>query len=105
MKKNLSKIINELNKQISSTYPDFKGLYLYGSRAKGTYTKDSDIDVVAVFDEINREKDFELSGIICDLMYKYNIYIDLHSYTPDKLKNNPVYYNEVVNKGLFYGAA
>ena len=38
-------------------------------------------------------------------MYKYDVYIDLHSYTSENLQKNPFYYNEVVNKGLFYAAA
>jgi len=102
---NITEIINELNTLIKAKYSDFKGLYLYGSRVRGDFREDSDIDVVAVFDELDRAKDFELSGIICDLMYKYDVYIDLHSYTPDTLDRNPFYYNEVVNKGLYYEAA
>lgn len=101
----ISEIIQELNRRIKKEFSDFKGLYLYGSRAQGCFNKNSDIDVVAVFDCIDREKDFELSGIIADIMYKYDACIDLHSYTPDMLGKNPFYYNEVVNKGQFYEAA
>ncbi|MEW5820780.1 MAG: nucleotidyltransferase domain-containing protein [Cyanobacteriota bacterium] len=99
---NISEIIKELNKLINESYGDFKGSYLYGSRAKGNAKEDSDLDVVALFDNINKEKDFELSGIVCDLMYKYDIFIDLQVYTLEKLEKNPIYYNEVVNKGIFY---
>lgn len=98
----ISKIINELNKLITLKYSDFKGSYLYGSRAKGNAKEDSDIDIVALFDEINRDKDLEICGLINDLDYKYNVFIDLQTYTLDKLKRNPVYYDEVINKGVFY---
>lgn len=104
-KRKINKIIQELNKLIKEQFPDFKGLYLYGSQVKGNFHKDSDIDVVAIFDEINWDKNFELAGITCELMYKYDVYVDLHSYTLEKLERNPVYYNEVVNKGIYYATA
>ncbi len=103
--KRILKIINELNKLIREQFGDFKGLYLYGSQVKGNRHKDSDIDLVAVFDEVSREKTFEIAGILCDLEYKYDIYIDLHEYTEKDLQRNPYYYNEVVNKGIYYEAA
>jgi predicted nucleotidyltransferase len=99
---NVSEIIKELNRLINEKYSDFKGSYLYGSRAKENAKENSDIDVVALFDNIDKDKDFELSGIVCNLMYKYNVYVDLQAYTPEKLARNPIYYNEVVNKGIFY---
>ena len=67
------KIIKELNNLIKAQFPDLKGLYLYGSQIKGTSHKDSDIDVIAIFDEVSREKTFEISGILCDLEYKYDV--------------------------------
>lgn len=104
-KRKIEKIIQELNKLIKQQFPDFKGLYLYGSQAKGNSNKDSDIDIVAIFDEVSRAKVFEIAGILCDLEYKYDIYIDLHEYTEKELQRNPYYYNEVVNKGIYYDAA
>lgn len=101
----VSTIINELNRLIKEKFSDFKGSYLYGSRARGDFIEGSDIDVVALFENIDNDKDFELSGIICDLVYKYDIYIDLQAYTPEKLERNPIYYNEVVSKGIFYAPA
>ena len=98
----VSEIIKELNNLISEKYKDFKGSYLYGSRTREDFQKNSDLDIVALFDEINNDKDFELSGIICDLMYKHGVFIDLQTYTPEKLERNPIYYNEVVCKGVFY---
>jgi predicted nucleotidyltransferase len=104
-KRKIIKVIKELNKLIKEQYPDLKGLYLYGSQVKGTAHKDSDIDVVAIFDEVSYEKSFEIGGILSDLMYKYDIYIDFHSYTPETIQRNPYYYNEVVNNGIYYEAA
>lgn len=104
-KKKINKIIHELSKLIKEQFPDLKGLYLYGSQAKGGSHKDSDIDLVAIFDEVSREKTFEIAGLLCDLEYKYDVYIDLHPYTSETIQRNPYYYNEVVNKGIYYDAA
>jgi uncharacterized protein len=104
-KRKINKIIQELKQLIKEQFPDLKGLYLYGSQVTGGSHKDSDIDVVAIFDEVSEEKKFEIGGIICDLMYKYDVYIDLHSYTSETIQRNPYYYNEVVNKGIYYEAA
>ncbi len=103
--KKIIKIINELNKLIKEQFPDLKGMYLYGSQVSGKPTKDSDIDIIAIFDKVSRDKTFEIGGILCDLEYKYDVYIDLHEYTITELRKNPYYYNEVVNKGVYYAAA
>jgi len=103
LKKKVSKIVKELSELIKIRFPDYKGLYVYGSQVKGDSHKDSDIDIVALFDTTCWQKTYELSEIICDLIYKYDIYIDVHPYTIQDLEKNPVYHNEVVNKGIFYG--
>lgn len=97
------KIIQELNTRIANNFQDFKGSYLYGSRAKGNYKDDSDIDIVALFDEVNREKELKLYGFVGEIQYKYNVFIELHNYTLERLKKNPIFYDQVVNKGIFYG--
>lgn len=102
---NVSEIIQELNKLIKEKYSDFKGSYLYGSRARGDFREDSDIDIVALFDAFDRDKELEIYGIVCDLDYKYDVYISLHPYTREELERNYVFHNEVVNKGIFYAPA
>jgi len=99
---NISEIIKELNSLIKEKYSDFKGSYLYGSRAKGNFKEDSDIDIVTLFDEVDRAKDLDICGIIGELEYKYNILIDFQVFTPEKLKLNPFYFDEVTKKGIFY---
>ena len=99
----ISEVINKLNDQISNRYSDFKGSYLYGSYAKGTNKKDSDIDIVTIFDDLNREKELEICGIVGEIEYTYDVFIDIQTYTLNQLKKNPIYYNEVTQKGIFYG--
>ncbi len=101
----LNKLMKELISRIKEKYNDFKGCYLYGSRVKKTHHKESDVDVIAIFDCVNREKEFEIRGIICELMYLYDVYIDFRTFTFDGLMSNPIYCDEVIKKGKFYESA
>ena len=101
----ISKVIKELNKLISEKFSDFKGCYLYGSRARGDFREDSDIDIIAIFNAVDRDKEMEIYGITSDLDYKYDIIIALMPYTLEELEQNYIFHNEVVNKGVFYEAA
>lgn len=101
---NISDIIEDLNNRLSKKYSDFKGSYLYGSRAKGNYKDHSDIDVVVLFEKLTRAKDLDICSIVCDVEYKHNVFIDIQTFTPEKLMFNPFYYEEVTVKGVFYAA-
>jgi predicted nucleotidyltransferase len=95
-------IIEELNKNLKSSYPDFKGVYLYGSVAKGCATKESDIDIVALFDEISSDKELGIYGITGEIEYKYDVFFDILPMTREELEENSIYHREVTQKGIFY---
>jgi len=102
---NEQELINEFNQIISNKYSDFKGIYFFGSRFKGNHKEDSDIDLVFIFDQVDKQKKDTIYDALSDLMYKYDIFIDAHIMTPEKLKFNPFFYEEVVNRGQFNEAA
>ena len=97
-------LMKYLNENIINQYNDFKVTYLFGSRVKGNFNQDSDYDILILFDKINRDKKLNIYGIIGELEYKYNIFIDVKILTNDEFKINPFFYEEVTNKGIFYGA-
>lgn len=102
----ISEIIKELNSRIKEKYPDFRGSYLYGSRARGDYHEDSDVDIVLIFDtEHNYDEEKKIFSLIGDLDYKYDLVLMPIPYTMKKLEQNYVFHNEVVNKGIYYDAA
>lgn len=106
MKNKIKKVIDILNKALKENFSDFKGAYLYGSYAKDTSHADSDIDIVALFDSApNMEKRFAIWSIVGPIEAKYTVFLDLHPMTKEELELNPFYYEEVVNKGIFYDAA
>jgi predicted nucleotidyltransferase len=48
-------LLGELRRALSAVYgPRLKGLYLFGSHARGTAEPDSDVDVLVVLDEVPR---------------------------------------------------
>ena len=103
--KKIDRIIKKLNDKIKDFYSDFNGVYLYGSYANNTAQKDSDINLVALFDNsLSREERMNLWGIIGRLEAELDLIFDIHPMTLNELKNNPVYYNQVVNRGIYYGA-
>ena len=105
MSMQIQQVIEELNIKLSETLNDFKGAYLYGSQAKGLATAESDIDIVAVFEEVNRNKRMDIWGIVGRIEAKLDVFIDLHPMTREELERNPVYYDQVVNNGNIYEAA
>ncbi len=43
-------IMNTINKSFREVFDGYKGLYLYGSRAKGTALPDSDYDIIILLE-------------------------------------------------------
>ena len=102
--KDVANIIEYLKNQIKSLFSNFNGIYLYGSYANKTNNDDSDIDIVAIFDKsLTREDRMKLWTLVGTIEAEYNVIFDLHPMNNEELKQNPIYYNQVVNKGIFYG--
>ena len=99
-------VINEIKKIVKEKYPDFKGVYFYGSRVKGNHRIDSDYDIVLVFDrEIEWRFEKEVIYLIYDFMLKYDIVIDCTIYSEIDILDPATPFRENVKKqGLFYAA-
>jgi len=95
----VKKIAEELRDKLKE-YEDFEGLYLYGSQAKETAAPESDIDIAGIF-KYNHNYDLDLNSKIYDLELEYDVLIDFHSVTPDELRKNYIYQNEI-KKGIYY---
>ena len=94
--KGLSLIIEKLNPVL---------VYVFGSFARGELREDSDIDLVALFgSKLPREKRMNLWKVIGEIEAELGVTLDLHPMTLVELKQNPIYYKEVVDKGIYYGA-
>ena len=85
----LENMMEEVKTDLKSNYSDFKGIYLFGSRARGDAHEDSDYDVAAIF---NRDISNKFSDEIILRMFKfevkYDFYLDSHVFSYDSM-NNP----------------
>lgn len=80
---------------ISEKLP-IKALYLYGSFSKGTYHKDSDIDIAVVVDKLNDDY-FADTPILWRVKRKVCNLIEPVLLTEDL--SNPLYY-DIINTGI-----
>lgn len=80
MPADVEKLLAELKKGLKQLYGDrLKGLYLYGSYARGDQREGSDLDVLVVLDDFERAP-IELqrtSDLFCDLSLEYEITVSL----------------------------
>lgn len=77
-KNQLKELLNELKQGLSNIYGSrLKGVYLYGSYARGEQNEESDLDVLVVLDDFERHwPEIDRTGqLSSDLSLKYDISI------------------------------
>ena len=104
MLKRDDEILKLLHRLLQQECKSYKCSYFFGSRVYGNAKPESDYDIVLLFDKIEREKELEICGIIGDLEYKYDIFIDMKILTKEEFEYNPFFYEEVTTKGIYYGS-
>ena len=106
----MNQIVDEIAKKLrdalQEAIKDFEGLYVFGSQVRGDATKDSDVDIVVLFGQDSFYQPDAFYDILSQMRYDYYdiIDIDILPYTIKELQQNYSFYDEVVNKGVFYGS-
>lgn len=103
MQKFVKDTIDLLIKELSARFEDFQGLYLYGVFTDGKNHLDEDIELVAIFEEENKAKREIIWPIVGKIETDLDVFVDLHPITMEDLKKDEEFYDEVVNKGIFFG--
>lgn len=72
--------------------------YLFGSYAKGTNSKDSDIDIAIIFNEMADEIDMQIE--LMKLRRKIDTRIEPHPYLKSELDMFNPLWREILSKGI-----
>lgn len=85
-------------RKVFSAFPDIERVLLYGSRALGTYTNSSDIDLCCFGSAITLSQVFQLEQAIDDLLLPYKVDISRFNHI-----DNPDLKAHILRAGqLFY---
>ena len=106
MKPIVDEVAKRLRDELKASIDDFEGLYVFGSQVRGDATDDSDVDIVAIFGQDYSKMPKPFYKILSQMDYDYydKVYMDVLTYTREELQRNYIFHDEVVNKGIFYGA-
>ncbi len=105
------KVLGEVHEGVSEILPvPIHDAYLYGSYARGDYTKESDIDILLTVDldwpEISAYRS-AVSRLVSDLCLKYDVTVSV-TFAPVKLfvqfAEDLPFYRNVMTEGLRYVA-
>jgi len=85
LKETLDELLEEISTSITAKYPDAQ-VILFGSYARGDYTKDSDLDICVLVPEIiGRRLDMNVD-ISCSVREGFPLPFDLVLYTYDEFE-------------------
>lgn len=90
MTANIKKLLGELKKELNRIYGDrLRGVYLYGSYARGDNQSGSDVDVMIILDSYQRYGDEikRTSELNAKLSLEYNLSISRLFMTEDRWMN------------------
>ncbi|ODS36042.1 hypothetical protein BEH94_04670 [Candidatus Altiarchaeales archaeon WOR_SM1_SCG] len=80
----ITKAINEFVETASKKFPEIESIVVFGSVARGTYNKDSDIDLLVVVRDHKIQK--YLDSLAFDMTLKYGEVFGLIVRTPEEIK-------------------
>jgi len=99
---NEKKALKELKKEVLKLYPDAK-LILFGSKVRGDFDEESDVDVLVIVSELDFRKKKKIINTTTEINWKFNT--NITSIVVDKeefLKNKSIIplYNEIREEGI-----
>ena len=102
-----TKVIENIKEVAANVLPKGSALYLYGSRARGDYSEDSDWDLLLLLEKkTNDSEAFDnFAYPIVERGFDLWQYFSVHTYTKDEWYNGPhamFFYNVEHDKQLLY---
>ena len=101
-----NKLLSEISDQLRKGGFNIVGLYLFGSRANNTFSKDSDYDIAIILDEkIDWKVKDNVREVIYDIMLENDIVIDSHIYSKKEIDLSITPLRESIKStGIFYAS-
>lgn len=104
LNKNETKALKYLKDQLKNKLGDsFLGLKIYGSKARGDYHKESDIDIIIVTESKNDYIEDKIFNVIGDVLLKYETYFSAVIYTKkgiEEMEKSPTFFYQTIKKDL-----
>jgi len=97
-----TELINQINIALHSIAPAYDAL-LYGSRARGEATDESDWDILLLLDDVTRQEKQELRRVLYELEWQTGQVMSVIIHTRDewrRLASTP-FYKRVTSEGIF----
>ena len=104
MSNKLEKVIIKLSKMFNKNFDDYKGLYVFGVHADCNDHEDEDIEIVALFENIDKAKREDIWPIIGKIEEETDSFIEVYPHTTETLKEDDVIGEEVLEEGIFYNS-
>lgn len=76
-------------------------LKLFGSKARGNFSKDSDIDILIVLKMVNEVRKNKIYDLVLEMLRKYGVYFSVHIYSKkeyDFLNNIPTVFMQFIKR-------
>lgn len=81
----LEELLDEISSSIIAQYPEAK-VYLFGSYARGDYTKDSDFDICVLVPEITQNRSDLRVDMACTVRDDFPMPFDIIAFTFDEFE-------------------
>lgn len=88
--------------RVISTYPMVRGIVLYGSKARGNFIEESDIDLLFITERaLSRAMKFEISDAVYDEEVEHDVVVSaIFVSEPDFLSSGSSFLKRVRNEGI-----
>lgn len=91
-------MLNQLNRQIAQEFKEkllaekvpLEEIRIFGSRARGDFSSESDLDVCLILRETSLEIEAQISRLAWEVGFEHQIIITTVEYTPEDWYNSPL---------------
>lgn len=100
------KAVIELKKKLQESLgKDFKNIILYGSKARGDFNAESDIDLLVIVENLDLNKKHNINDIVVDIQLEYELPISVHTrdlnyYKEQKMNSVNFFIKNIDNEGI-----